>query len=99
QVRRLIDLGPGFSFQALGGEPRVRLLSETLRRLKEYEIDLIICTKGLVGTCRKILQDCGLLPFFRTVYGNIGDCYGCSQEFDVMSSVEKWFPPRDVAAL
>eukprot|EP00439_Symbiodinium_sp_Y106_P018000 s2491_g2.t1 len=46
QVRRLIDLGPAFSFKALGGEPRVRLLSETLRRLKEYEIDLIICTKG-----------------------------------------------------
>ncbi|CAJ1359985.1 unnamed protein product, partial [Effrenium voratum] len=76
QLRRLFELGPDFSSEALGGKERVEMLMTSLQKLKDQDIEIMICTKGLVGTCRKILQDCGLLVFFSHVFGNLGDCYG-----------------------
>merc|ERR1712232_1245544 len=39
-------------------------------------VDMLICTKGLVGVVRKLLQDLRLLHFFEDVFGNIGSGYG-----------------------
>lgn len=85
QVRRLFELSQiepfrsergGFATVAFGGEARVQQLRELLERLKAREVDLVICTKGLVGTVRKCLTDLDLLSFFSEVYGNVGNNYG-----------------------
>lgn len=85
QVRRIFELSQiepfrsehgGFATVAFGGEARVQQLREMLERMQARDVDLVICTKGLVGTVRKCLQDIGLLGFFSEVYGNIGDNYG-----------------------
>ncbi|CAJ1405405.1 unnamed protein product [Effrenium voratum] len=75
------------------------MLMTSLQKLKDQDIEIMICTKGLVGTCRKILQDCGLLVFFSHVFGNLGDCYGCFLDYDVQSSQGQWTPPPEAAAL
>lgn len=54
-----------------------------LEELREKEVELVICTKGLVGTVRKCLEEVELNAYFAEVYGNIGDRYG-ETEYDLM---------------
>lgn len=85
QIRRITELSQlepykaekgGFACLAFGGEARVEQIREMLQRLKARDVNLIICTKGLVGTVRKCLSDLDLLDFFSEVYGNVGNNYG-----------------------
>jgi phosphoglycolate phosphatase-like HAD superfamily hydrolase len=85
QIRRVSELSQlesfkaergGFACAAFGGEARVEQLRDMLERLTTRGVNLVICTKGLVGTVRKCLYDLGLLGFFSEVYGNVGDNYG-----------------------
>lgn len=66
----------GFAVVALGGQERVAQLRALLAQLKLTEVDMFICSKGLVGPVCKCLSDVGLLAFFTEVYGNIGSEYG-----------------------
>lgn len=85
QVRRIAELSQvdpfrsergGFATAVFGGEARVEQLRQVLERLQAREVELLICTKGLVGAVRKCLHDVDLLGFFSEVYGNVGDNYG-----------------------
>lgn len=85
QVRRIGELDaadsrPGnFATSAFGGHVRVEQVRQFLRSLKEKDVELVICTKGLIGAVNKCLGDLGLRDFFADVYGNIGsDAYGAS---------------------
>jgi len=66
----------GFALTAFGGEERVAELRKMLVDFKERGLELIICTKGLIGTVQKCLEDVDLRSYFSAVYGNIGDLYG-----------------------
>eukprot|EP00929_Paragymnodinium_shiwhaense_P085988 TRINITY_DN46465_c0_g1_i1.p1 TRINITY_DN46465_c0_g1~~TRINITY_DN46465_c0_g1_i1.p1 ORF type:complete len:357 (-),score=79.28 TRINITY_DN46465_c0_g1_i1:165-1235(-) len=83
QLRRLQDLSssnlfPGSSFaeSAFGGRERVQELQHNLGALRQSGVQMVVCTKGLVGPVRFLLEDLGLLPFFGAVFGRIGDTYG-----------------------
>lgn len=85
QVRRIMELSQiepfrsergGFASVAFGGEARVEQIRDLLERLQARDVNLVICTKGLVGAVRKCLSDLNLLNFFSQVYGNVGDNYG-----------------------
>jgi len=84
QVRRIEELNrtepfhaEGFARVAFGGEQRVEELRRFLSMLANRGVELIICTKGLVGAAKKCLSDLRLLDFFSEVYGNVGgDAYG-----------------------
>merc|ERR1712151_1330346 len=98
QLRRLLQAGEKFSISVMGGPARIAKLKVTLQTLKAMGIDIVVCSKGLVGTIRKILRDCDLLKFFRHVYGNIGDCYGSCGPWDRESEVS-WQLPADCYGL
>lgn len=66
----------GFACVAFGGKERVEEIRRLLQSLRELDVELIICTKGLVGAARKCLFDLDLLQYFSEVYGNFGDGYG-----------------------
>eukprot|EP00929_Paragymnodinium_shiwhaense_P042659 TRINITY_DN22041_c0_g2_i1.p1 TRINITY_DN22041_c0_g2~~TRINITY_DN22041_c0_g2_i1.p1 ORF type:complete len:765 (+),score=152.82 TRINITY_DN22041_c0_g2_i1:121-2415(+) len=68
----------GFATLALGGHGRVNQIRAQLGLLRALRVNLLICTKGLVGVVRKILQDLRLLQYFEAVHGNIGAEYGQS---------------------
>lgn len=85
QVRRISEISllepykserGGFATVAFGGEARIDQLRDMLERLQARDVNLVICTKGLVGAVRKCLSDIGLLSFFSEVYGNVGNNYG-----------------------
>lgn len=83
QMRRIEELnqsgpfkGVGFAKAAFGGEARVEQVRQMLRGLRERGVELVVCTKGLVGAVKKCLEDLGLLEFFAEVYGNVGSGYG-----------------------
>mmetsp|Transcript_145712 Transcript_145712/g.256962 ORF Transcript_145712/g.256962 Transcript_145712/m.256962 type:complete len:392 (-) Transcript_145712:69-1244(-) len=84
QVRRIAELNQsepfskrgGFAKAMFGGEARVDQVRQLLRALVARDIQLVICTKGLVGAVRKCLHDLDLLHYFCQVYGNVGDNYG-----------------------
>lgn len=83
QMRRVEDLdrGPfreagGFARAAFGGEPRVLEVRGFLQELRGADVELIVCTKGLVGVVSKCLQDLDMLRHFSQVYGNVGSNYG-----------------------
>eukprot|EP00931_Biecheleriopsis_adriatica_P052019 TRINITY_DN30216_c0_g1_i1.p1 TRINITY_DN30216_c0_g1~~TRINITY_DN30216_c0_g1_i1.p1 ORF type:complete len:370 (-),score=69.41 TRINITY_DN30216_c0_g1_i1:76-1185(-) len=83
QVRRIQELDQsgqfkdGFAVAAFGGPARVQQVRNTLICLKEQGAELVICTKGLIGTVRQCLLDLDMLSFFSEVYGNFGgDTYG-----------------------
>lgn len=88
QVRRIRELNQlpayrdGFAVAAFGGTIRVDQVRRCLLALKENGAEILICTKGLVGAVRLVLQELDLLSLFSEVYGNIGgDAYG-STPFD-----------------
>lgn len=95
QLRLLNELGPEFSFKALGGPPRVAMLRDTLNELKDLGVRMMIVSKGNVGACRKILRDTGLLNYFERVYGNLGDLYGICSDFDRDSQPDVWEPTAE----
>lgn len=84
QVRRISELsriepfcGEGFARAAFGGERRIEELRRFLAALAVSGVELVICTKGLVGAVRKCLADLRLLDIFSAVYGNVGsETYG-----------------------
>lgn len=83
QVRRILELNKsaefsrdGFATKAFGGESRVAEVRRQLASLQEANIELIVCTKGLIGTTRRILMDLNMIQFFGSVYGNAGETYG-----------------------
>jgi len=84
QVRRIDELNrtepfhkDGFARVAFGGERRLEELRSCLTALAGRGLELMICTKGLVGAVKKCLTDLRLLDFFSEVYGNVGgDAYG-----------------------
>eukprot|EP00401_Gymnodinium_catenatum_P078451 CAMPEP_0117549754 /NCGR_PEP_ID=MMETSP0784-20121206/48330_1 /TAXON_ID=39447 /ORGANISM="" /LENGTH=324 /DNA_ID=CAMNT_0005346755 /DNA_START=210 /DNA_END=1180 /DNA_ORIENTATION=+ len=83
QLRRMHELnkteafGPAsFAELAFGGRERVVELRRFLQHLRDRGVQMIICTKGLVGVARACLSELGLLDFFTNVYGRIGDGYG-----------------------
>lgn len=76
-----LDHGGAFTMQVMGGPQRVQLMAQFLQELKAHGVDCVICTKGLVGPVRKLLDNAGLLGYFSEVYGNTGDTYG-STDYD-----------------
>lgn len=65
-----------FPVSALGGPARIQRLRHVLSSIRERQTKMCICTKGLVGPTRKILEATGLLEFFDEVYGRTDDTYG-----------------------
>eukprot|EP00929_Paragymnodinium_shiwhaense_P031860 TRINITY_DN17763_c0_g1_i2.p1 TRINITY_DN17763_c0_g1~~TRINITY_DN17763_c0_g1_i2.p1 ORF type:complete len:331 (+),score=47.99 TRINITY_DN17763_c0_g1_i2:88-1080(+) len=84
QMRRLQELNRieafqkrgGFAEVAFGGKERVEALHQFLGGLRKRGVNLVVCTKGLVGVARMCLSDLGLLEHFAVVYGRAGDSYG-----------------------
>lgn len=66
----------GFAMAAFGGAERVQRLAGMLEQLRQAGVECIICSRGLVGSIQKLLDQLGLLRYFSEVYGNIGDAYG-----------------------
>jgi len=66
----------GLSQAMFGGRKRVIEVQETLQSLQTSGVELIICTKGLVGTINKILDDLDMARYFSDVYGRTADAYG-----------------------
>lgn len=74
---------PGsFATWLFGGRARVDMLLDILSTLRDANIDCVIVTQGLVGVCRKLLDQLGLLTYILEVCGNLGDFYGVSA-FDI----------------
>lgn len=103
QVRKIMELNEvpfkcqgGFASAAFGGSSRVDEMRRHLQRLRERDVEMVICTKGLVGPVRKCLLDLDLLPFFAEVYGNVGDTYG-STDFDAEETADTL--PSEMKAL
>lgn len=71
----------GFACAAFGGAHRVREVHELLEHLHGLGVEMMVCTKGLVGAVRRCLSDLGMLEFFSRVYGNTGSGYG-ETEYD-----------------
>lgn len=68
----------GFAQAAFGGKERVQQLQTLLKDLRGSGAELILCTKGLVGTVNKCLADVDLLQGFSEVYGRLDGSYGSS---------------------
>lgn len=74
--------GASWTSSALGGLDRVQKLRDMFTEFRNAGIKMTIITKGNVGAVQLLLTKEGLLDFFETVFGLIGDSYGES-EFDV----------------
>lgn len=98
QLRRCMELGEKFSIKVMGGQARVTRLKQSLETLKGMGVEMVVCSKGLVGTIRKILRDIEVLDYFKQVYGNIGDSYGSCGQYDVDAD-KKWTVPASVSDL
>jgi len=68
----------GFAHVAFGGKERVQQLRKGLEELHGTGAELIICTKGLVGTVNKVLFDLDMHKTFAQVYGRLTGAYGAS---------------------
>jgi len=66
----------GFASVVMGGADRIAMLRKTLALLQSSSVDCLVCTRGLVGPVRKLLDQIGLLSYFSDVYGNTGRTYG-----------------------
>eukprot|EP00928_Gymnodinium_smaydae_P032457 TRINITY_DN23500_c0_g1_i1.p2 TRINITY_DN23500_c0_g1~~TRINITY_DN23500_c0_g1_i1.p2 ORF type:complete len:251 (+),score=59.43 TRINITY_DN23500_c0_g1_i1:128-880(+) len=98
QVNRIAELNGsefreagGFATAAFGGAQRVEEVRRHLAALQAHRVEMMICTKGLVGAVRKCLGDLDLLSYFGQVYGNVGDNYGATaydRQVDGSSSPE-----------
>lgn len=66
----------GFAYAMMGGQDRVAQLRSMLSQLRGSGVDCLVCTKGLVGPVRKVLEQVSLLSFFSGVYGKTGEHYG-----------------------
>lgn len=86
----------GFLGAAFGGDRRILELRELLEQLEARGVEMVICTKGLVGTAKLILRELTMLRYFREVYGNIGTYYGETQ-YD--EDLAKEPVPSDIAEL
>lgn len=86
-----------FSLRAIGGDARLEQVRQLLEDLRTVGVELVICTKGLVGTVSLILSELGLLSYFAEVYGNIGEMYG-STAFDEWAT-KKGLAPSHMALL
>lgn len=83
QMRRIreLDLSPefegGFASFAFGSEGRTVQLRKCLHMFREAGVELIVCSKGLVGAIKQCLKDVQMLELFSEIYGNIGcNAYG-----------------------
>eukprot|EP00811_Abedinium_folium_P022834 NODE_3228_length_2071_cov_7.442901.p1 GENE.NODE_3228_length_2071_cov_7.442901~~NODE_3228_length_2071_cov_7.442901.p1 ORF type:complete len:592 (-),score=174.38 NODE_3228_length_2071_cov_7.442901:135-1910(-) len=81
RISELDSLSPfadrgGFALAAFGGRDRAMHLRQQLEDLQDKGLELLVCTKGLVGAAQKCLEDVGIRHCFSAVYGNIGDVYG-----------------------
>lgn len=99
QLRKVLELNReafkeqnGFASAAFGGKARVEEVRQHLQRFRDHDVELVVCTKGLVGTVKKLLLDLDLLSFFTEVYGNVGDSYG-QTEYDGETSDDA-LPPE-----
>ncbi|EEQ99420.1 hypothetical protein Pmar_PMAR002517 [Perkinsus marinus ATCC 50983] len=85
-----------WSVASLGGPDRVNALRLFFRTLSEQKhVALAVITRGNIGCVQLVLQNCGLLEYFKGgVFGNIGDVYGESvfdkscRDDDSLSSLE-----------
>jgi len=66
----------GFALAMLGGQERVDKLQACFEELRSRGVELLVCTKGLVGPCRRCLTNTGLIDYFEMVYGLTGEDYG-----------------------
>jgi hypothetical protein len=83
QMRRIAELSEnefhacgGFASAAFGGKARVEQVRQLLVGLQDEGIELVICSKGLVGAVQYCLRDLDLSQYFSGVYGRVGDKYG-----------------------
>eukprot|EP00930_Biecheleria_cincta_P088181 TRINITY_DN77414_c0_g1_i1.p1 TRINITY_DN77414_c0_g1~~TRINITY_DN77414_c0_g1_i1.p1 ORF type:complete len:359 (+),score=63.23 TRINITY_DN77414_c0_g1_i1:99-1175(+) len=76
----------GFANAAFGGPQRVAQVKALLEHLRQGGVECIICSRGLVGPVRKILDQLGLLRYFSQVFANIGETYGRT-DYDKRQSV------------
>merc|ERR1712060_133131 len=60
------------------------LLRELFSDLQTMGVDMVICTKGLVGPVQKCLEDLDLRDYFSMVFGNV---YGETQ-YDKIAAVD-----------
>jgi len=89
QLARITDLDQsphmrsagGFAVLAFGGPARIAQLQQLFLQLRSSGIECFVITRGLVGPCRKILDQIGLLVNFSQVYGNTSNFYGL-HEYD-----------------
>eukprot|EP00929_Paragymnodinium_shiwhaense_P021670 TRINITY_DN14073_c0_g1_i1.p1 TRINITY_DN14073_c0_g1~~TRINITY_DN14073_c0_g1_i1.p1 ORF type:complete len:312 (+),score=48.67 TRINITY_DN14073_c0_g1_i1:192-1127(+) len=65
----------GFGHAVFGGRERVIELQKLLQEMTDCGVELMICSKSLVGPLQYCLDQVGLLRFFTRVYGNVGDIY------------------------
>jgi len=87
QLTRVVELDKeypeGFGVYAMGGPERIKKLDELLTDLHKLQVELIVCSKGLIAPIRKILHDTNLLRHFTSIYAHSGDDYGPSTlEYD-----------------
>lgn len=66
----------GFAALAVGGAERAKMLRCMLDELRRSGIECIICTRGLVGPTKRILEQVGILDCFTAVFGNVGAALG-----------------------
>lgn len=101
QIRRIDELDrdefshESFAVAAFGGEARVQEVREHLQLLHDGGIQLVICSKGMIGPIRKCLTQLGMLHFFSQIYGNIGKSYG-STPYDKETLQEEPTPEEKV---
>jgi hypothetical protein len=79
-----LDQMPDFAAQGglanvmFGGTARIQQIRGMLTALQGAGAECVVCTKGLVGPVRKLLEQAGLSRYFSEVYGNTGKSYGCN---------------------
>lgn len=85
QIKRIADFNSSeefkdsFATMAMGGDKRAAALRQLFTELNDAGATILICTKGLVGTCNSILKDLDFASFFSNVYGRIGTNYGMTE--------------------
>lgn len=80
QMRRLAEIDQdypeGFAIACMGGQERIDQLDKMFATLTANKVELMVCSKGLVGPIRKILTEVNLINHFTQVYANTGVDYG-----------------------
>lgn len=57
----------------MGGDKQIEFLDAAFTQLRKDGVDLYVCSKGLVGPIRLILERTKLLGHFLEVYGRLDD--------------------------